>query len=160
MSFAVFGPMPETRRNGASSSAATASAIWPTVSVDEHAERGLRPDPRDAEQLREDLQLVARLEAEQRQGVLAHDETRVQRQRLADVRRARDLRRDGDGEPDSARPRPRRESASTCTAVPRTEEIMLRAYGRVRSFVRATRSARRPRAERAARRRPTPAARE
>ena len=55
----------------------------------EHAERRLRTDAGDAEQLGEHGQFVAALEAEQRQGVLADDEARVQVHVVADVRRAR-----------------------------------------------------------------------
>ena len=85
MSFAVLGPMPDTRRNGASSSAATASAICATVSVAQHAERGLRAHARDAEQLREDRRARRALEAEERERVLAHDQGRVQQHVASDV---------------------------------------------------------------------------
>ena len=101
MSFAVFGPMPDTRRNGASSSAETASAICATLRVGQHAERRLRSDARDAEQLGEDDQLVSALEAEERQGVLADDQVRVQVHVVADIGRGGDVRGDCDGQPDS-----------------------------------------------------------
>ena len=45
MSLAVFGPMPETRRNGASSSADTASAICGTVSVERTPSADFGPTP-------------------------------------------------------------------------------------------------------------------
>ena len=45
MSFAVFGPMPETRRNGASSSAATASAICATLSAASTPSADFGPTP-------------------------------------------------------------------------------------------------------------------
>ena len=89
MSFAVFGPMPETRRNGASSSAPTASAIWATLSAASTPSADFGPDAGHAEQLGEDDQLIAGLEAEQRQRVLADDEVRVQVHLVADVRGVR-----------------------------------------------------------------------
>jgi hypothetical protein len=45
MSFAVFGPIPETRRNGASSSFATASAICATLRADRTPRADLGPTP-------------------------------------------------------------------------------------------------------------------
>ena len=45
MSFAVFGPMPDTRRNGASSSAATASAIWSTDNAESTPSADFGPTP-------------------------------------------------------------------------------------------------------------------
>jgi hypothetical protein len=68
----------------------------------EHAESRLRPDAGDSEKLGEDRQLVALLEAEERQRILADDQVRVQHDRLAQTCATRHLRRHGDRESDSA----------------------------------------------------------
>ena len=78
MSFAVFGPMPDTLRNAASSSSATACAISLGAHRGQHAHGALRPDARDAAQQVEHLQLVSLGEPVERQVVLAHDERGVQ----------------------------------------------------------------------------------
>src|SRR5258706_8801531 len=49
----------------------------------EHRQRGACADPRDADQLAEGRALLQRREAVEHMGVLAHDEVRVQRYRLA-----------------------------------------------------------------------------
>ncbi len=67
MSLAVFGPMPETLRNAASSSWATACAIWAGVSCREHAERRLRADAGDARGAGRRREFVASIEAEERE---------------------------------------------------------------------------------------------
>ncbi len=102
MSLAVLGPMPETRRNGASSSAVTASAICATLSAASTPRADFGPTPVTLSSWVNTIELVAALEAEQREGVFADDEVRVQVHLVADVRRGGDVRRDGDGEPHAA----------------------------------------------------------
>ena len=68
----------------------------------QHAERGLRPDARNAQEEHEGVQLVALREAVERQGVLAHDEVGVQQGLIANVQRARHLGGHRDGEADTA----------------------------------------------------------
>jgi hypothetical protein len=101
MSFAVFGPIPETRRNARRLLRHRLGDLRDAEGR-QHAEGRLGADARDAQEQRERVELVALGESEQRQRVLTHDEVRVQKRLVACTQAARDVRRHRDGEPHAA----------------------------------------------------------